>query len=29
VRKKQACLKPHEISNDRIGDQYLYIAKDE
>lgn len=27
--KKQARLRPHEIGNDRIGDQYLFIALDE
>jgi IS1 family transposase len=29
VRKKQAQLKPREEGNDRIGDQYLFVALDE
>ncbi len=27
--KKQGQLKPHEVGNDRIGDQYLFVALDE
>ena len=27
--KKQAKLKPHEVGNERIGDQYLFVAIDE
>src|SRR5207248_6289475 len=29
VRKKQARLKPREIGNETIGDQYLFVALDE
>src|SRR5436305_11105558 len=27
--KKQGKLKPHEVGNDRIGDQYLFVGIDE
>jgi IS1 family transposase len=28
-KKKQGRLKPHEIGNERLGDQYLYVALDQ